>query len=51
MIDDFDRFAARDELLRGPPRKVRPGSLIATALLVVVVLIGILFIMLRFAHA
>ena len=50
MIDDFDRFAARNELLHGRPKRVHAGQLIALAILLVLVLVGVLFIMLRFAH-
>ena len=50
MIKDFDRYADRDRRIRGRDRRVRPGNLIAMAGLLVLVLVGILFIMLRFAH-
>ena len=51
MIRDFDRFKERDERLRGGNARVRPGVLIAMAGLVVLVVVGFLFIMLRFARA
>ena len=50
MIDDFDRFASREQRRRGRPKRTRPGGLIAMAVLLVVVLVGILFIMLRFSR-
>ena len=51
MIRDYDRYAARDQRLRGRHRRVRPGNLLVMALLLILVIVGILFIMLRFAHA
>ena len=51
MIQDFDRYTTRDQRLRRRSKRVRPGNLLAMAVLLIVVLIGIGFIMLRFAHA